>query len=334
MGADDYHLGMSARSFAQVLGMDVGGTSTRALLIDPQGNRLGSGRAGGGNPIANGEAVAQANVRQAVRDCLAGHDYAAVDAVVIGMAGGMAVERSNTADAMARMLHDLGLRCRINLVSDTTVAFASGTTQPDGTVLIAGTGAVACAIQDWALTNRRADGYGWLLGDLGSGSWLGKRAVYATLKHLSGHTAASELTDSVIESLVATPNPTVNDVIIAAMASEPVTLSRLAPLVTRAAEADDPTALSIVDQAVSHLSETVSLVHRQQEESPIVLAGSLAISPTIMSKRLREKIGALFPNSPVSEGRDGVAGASWLAARRVCDDQAELRRLHARLLQP
>ncbi len=325
---------MAAGSFTQVLGMDVGGTSTRALLIDPQGTRLGAGHSGGGNPIANGAALAQANVREAIRECLTGHDYAAVESVVIGMAGGMAVDQSDTAEAFVSMLHDMGLTCPVDLVSDTTVAFASGTAQPDGTVLIAGTGAVACAIRSWELTNRRADGYGWLLGDLGSGSWLGKRAVHAALKRLSGHTAPGPLTDSVIESLVERQDPTVNDLIVAAMAHEPVTLSRLAPLVTRAAEAGDPAAVEIVADAVQHLTETVGLVHREQDTSPIVLAGSLATRPTIMSKQLQERVAAAFPDSPILQGHDGVAGASWLAARRVCDDEDKLDQLHRQLLEP
>lgn len=49
-----------------VLGLDVGGTSTRALLADVEGRRLGEGRSGGGNPTSRGRKAAADNVYDAV----------------------------------------------------------------------------------------------------------------------------------------------------------------------------------------------------------------------------------------------------------------------------
>ena len=62
---------------------------------------------------------------------------------------------------------------------------ASGTSAPRGAVLIAGTGTIAAWIADGEVTHR-IDGHGWLVGDDGSGFWLGRQAVRAVLAELDG----------------------------------------------------------------------------------------------------------------------------------------------------
>ncbi|HZE40913.1 MAG TPA: BadF/BadG/BcrA/BcrD ATPase family protein, partial [Stackebrandtia sp.] len=73
-----------------ILGLDVGGTSTRALLADLDGRTLGRGKAGGGNPVSRGRATAEANLTTAVRQALDGADPARVRAAVVGIAGVLA----------------------------------------------------------------------------------------------------------------------------------------------------------------------------------------------------------------------------------------------------
>ena len=95
---------------------------------------------------------------------------------MIGVAGLSALRTPVVAAQFAEVWADAGLTCDPGYRSDLEVAFAAGTPEPDGTVLVAGTGATAGAVTGHRLT-RTADGHGWLLGDDGSGFWLGREAV-------------------------------------------------------------------------------------------------------------------------------------------------------------
>ena len=165
-----------------VLGGDLGGTSTRILIADHDGTVVGRGAAGGGNPTSH-PASAAAALGQALQQALSGLDPSRVRAAVIGAAGGSALSDPAVRAQFDAAWTGAGLDCRADYIGDLEVAFASGTPEPDGTVLIAGTGSAAGVVVDHRLT-RTADGHGWLLGDDGSGFWLGREAVRSVLRAL------------------------------------------------------------------------------------------------------------------------------------------------------
>ncbi|MEU4829299.1 BadF/BadG/BcrA/BcrD ATPase family protein [Streptosporangium sp. NPDC023615] len=191
-----------------VLGLDVGGTSSRALLLDASGRRAGYGHAPGGNPAAHGNAAAVANIGLALESALRGTDPALVTGAVVGLAGAGALDRP----VFDRMWAATGLRARPRLVGDLGIAFAAGTAEPHGTVLIAGTGAIAAWIEDGEPV-AVADGLGWLLGDQGSGFWLGRRAARAAARALGRGDAGGTLTRLVMDALLddAPPPPEATD---------------------------------------------------------------------------------------------------------------------------
>ncbi|GAA4897986.1 N-acetylglucosamine kinase-like BadF-type ATPase [Stackebrandtia albiflava] len=314
-----------------VLGLDVGGTSTRVAAVDLSGRRLAVGTAGGGNPVSHGREAAVRNVADAVAQVLVSVAPERVGAVVMGIAG-VTTLRDDAGDPLFdQVWRQAGLHCPVRLVADAVVAFTAGTPEPSGTVLIAGTGAIATAIDDRDLAGRRSDGYGWLLGDLGSGFWLGRQAVSATLRHLDGIGPGGRLVEAVVEAVVPGTAPTVNQVIQSVMSTEPVRLSRFAPLVTQAAEVGDPVAVDLVDRAVEHLVTSVDKVHTA-DGRPVVLAGSLAGGDTPVSRGVRERLTERFPDTPIRVAHDGAAGAAWLAAHRMLPgDTDRLAALHREL---
>ncbi|MGK5694788.1 BadF/BadG/BcrA/BcrD ATPase family protein, partial [Streptomyces sp. URMC 128] len=189
---------------ALVIGIDAGGTRTRAVLATADdGHPVGEGAAGPGNALTVplqqltehlAEAVGRA-VPEPVRD--------RVVAVAGGFAGasGTAADepgRRNASAALTAALHRLGIDAGPPVIgSDIEAAFASAPGTPaDGLALVAGTGAVAMRI-----TDRRAtvtvDGDGWLLGDDGSGFWIGRAAVRAALRMADGRGAPTLLAEVV-----------------------------------------------------------------------------------------------------------------------------------------
>jgi glucosamine kinase len=290
-----------------VLGLDVGGTASRALVTTVDGTRAGFGQSGAGNPVMVELPQAVSAVAEALRLALSDLDPARVGCAVLGIAGTGALNDPAVSAAFMRAFTDLGLTCPVHPVGDVMVAFAAGTDEPAGSVLISGTGAVAARIEQGAMT-RVADGLGWLLGDLGSAFWLGRSAAIATARALANGTR-SGLIEAVIEAVGSDDR---DGFVIAIHDADPRELARLAPLVTSAALAGDSAALSIVDQAASHLTGTLLAVHGG---GPVVLAGSVLRHSGPVRDAVTHRLGERLPGTPVMLSGPGEAGAARLAAR-------------------
>ncbi|MFI6262881.1 N-acetylglucosamine kinase [Micromonospora sp. NPDC051006] len=318
-----------------VVGLDVGGTSTRAAALTLDGERLGTGRAGGGNPTSHGAERAAEELLTALRGALATVDPGRVRAGTIGLAGaGRLLADPAGRAAFDRAWHDAGLRCPYAVHGDALVAYASGTAAPAGTVLIAGTGAIAAGVRDLRL-DRVADGHGWLLGDAGSGFWLGREAVRRLLADLDSGRAPGILGRQVLTDLMGTaevaarPRDTVDALIQAVTRRPPVDLARLAPQVVAAAVTGEPVAAGLITEAAGHLAESVSRIRPAGATTPIVLGGGLLTGDTPLAAAVRAEASHRWPEAPLCSAGDGAAAAAWLAALDLpeVDDPAALHTL-------
>ncbi|MEU4642759.1 BadF/BadG/BcrA/BcrD ATPase family protein [Micromonospora sp. NPDC023814] len=322
-----------------VVGLDVGGTSTRAAALSLDGRRLGTGRAGGGNPTSHGAERAAGELLAALREALADVDPTRVRAGTIGLAGaGRLLADPAGRDAFDRAWRDAGLRCPYDVHGDALVAYASGTASPEGTVVIAGTGAIAAQVRELRL-DRVADGHGWLLGDAGSGFWLGREAVRRLLADLDRGQAPGRLATAVLTELMGSaevaprPRDTGDALIQAVTRRPPVELARLAPLVVAAAVDGEPVARGLIDEAATHLAESTARIRPAGDASPIVLGGGLLTGDTPLAAAARAEVAQRWPDAVLRSAGDGAAAAAWLAARdlpEVTDPVA----LHARLVPP
>ena len=159
-----------------VLGVDGGGTKTRAVIMDSRGRVVGEGAAGPSNPLRVGISNAAAAIREAVdKACvMAGVQRSDLVAAEIGLAG---VRRGDLRLRMREALSGLAIDV-LEVVTDADIALYGATDGEPGIVIIAGTGSICCG------TNARgrhecAGGWGPLAGDEGSGSWIARRALRA-----------------------------------------------------------------------------------------------------------------------------------------------------------
>lgn len=320
-----------------VVGADLGGTSTRVLVAGADGRTLASARAAGGNPTSHGPRPAAAQLVDALRRALDGFDPASVRAAVVGMAGGSALDDPTTARVFAQAVVAAGIGVGAAFVGDAEVAFCSATPLPSGTVLLAGTGATAARMRDRRV-DALADGLGWLLGDHGSGFWLGREAVRAALAAVTGTGPSTALAESVPARLLGRgpggPVPARRSAIIRAVAGRPpVELAALAPLVTEAESAGDPVASEICDAAAAHLLATIGAIREPGEDTPLVLSGGLVNVPeSAVGSRVRKRARARFAGTVLTPV-DGLVGAAWLAVRaaRPRASEADLAAVHGRL---
>ncbi len=293
-----------------VVGMDVGGTSSRAVVADLDGTVLGTGLAGGGNPVSRGLGPAMAAIRTALEQALEGVPRGDVQGCTIGAAGFGA---GSAHAALEELWRELGLPGAPVVAGDIEVAFASGTDALDGSVLVSGTGAIAGEFVDGE-QRRVADGLGWLLGDHGSGFWVGREAVrHALSTRLAPHDA---LAAAVVRQLTGRDEVDRQALIEATYGAPPVHLSELTRLVVEAAESGSAAATAILQRAADELLATLHGVRDPGDESVVVLGGGL-LGTAVLQSAVRERIAGTWPAAPITTCGSGVGGAVWLAARRL-----------------
>lgn len=300
-----------------VLGMDVGGTRARSLVADLSGRRLGVGEAGGGNPISHGTVTAMAQIRSALEQSLQRVDPSRISAAVVGIAG--FADRTEALAAFRVMWSQLGVRCAPVLTHDTLVGFAAGTSEDTGTVIISGTGAAAVEITA-GREGRVADGSGWLLGDEGSGYWVGREAVRHAIRLDALGLAPDQLSAAVADALLGRPGDRI-ELVTAVYAQAPVSLARLAPVVAAAADLGDPAARRVLAGAGERLEASAVSVRPVGSTSPIVLCGGM-FGAQYLTDWLTSRLRARWPRAVVARAGYGAGGAAWLAAQSLHDDRA------------
>ncbi|MEU4568974.1 BadF/BadG/BcrA/BcrD ATPase family protein [Micromonospora sp. NPDC023956] len=305
-----------------VAGADCGGSATRVVVATPDGRIVGRGRAGAGNPVARPPADAAAALVAAVREALAGRDPARVAGAVVALAGRSALDRPAAAACYADAWRATGLHCPLRTVGDAVAAFAAGTPARSGTVLIAGTGAVAVRIVEHSV-GHTVDGLGWLLGDEGGGFWLGLEAARLTARALTaGRDVSGPLVDAVSTAVrgaaAPTGDPTGDGFVTAFYTLPRHRVAGLAPLVLDAVRAGDPDAHRLIGTAADRLAATVRAV--APGAGPLVLAGGLLTGPPEIRTALLARL-----NRPATIAGDPAEAAAWLAARDLTPTAAEHR---------
>lgn len=294
-----------------VIGVDAGGTTTRCVLADLAGRHVGEGRSRGLNQHSSGGRAAD-HLTDAISEALGAHPPSAVRGGVLAIAGageaGLATARRDVDQAW----RSLGLGGTPTVVPDVLATFAAGTDEAAGSVLVAGTGAIAAAVSDGEIA-ARADGYGWLLGDVGSAVWLGREAVSAVLAALDGRASETALTDPVLAAL--DEATTAQDVVRTVYAGAPAHLGTLAPLVTDQAAQGDRAATDIVTRGVAGLLASFDAVCRDLA-APTVLGGALLTTPGVVSDGVREGLAARGV-ADVRTAPDAAWGAVRLALRHL-----------------
>ncbi|HET9947436.1 MAG TPA: BadF/BadG/BcrA/BcrD ATPase family protein [Longimicrobiales bacterium] len=292
------------------VGVDGGGTRTRAVIIDERRLELGRAEAPGAvvtlrDPRAAAEAVAQAVRAAAARAC------ADLPAAVLwaGLAG---AGHEATRAAVQRELEALDLAERVGVGTDVNAAFHAAFPEGPGILLVAGTGSIGWA-RSAAGRIGRVGGWGQLLGDEGSGYALGLGALRAVARAEDGREGPTLLRDLVLRALRLS-DPA--DLIPWAGAARKADVAALVPVVLEAEERGDAAARALVARAVADLAEHVTAILARlgpwSAPPPLHLWGGLIGEGGPLRERLFRALTAL----PVQlqEGRiDPEMGAAALA---------------------
>lgn len=256
-----------------VLGIDAGGTKTVCLLADGDGRVLAEARGGGANLQAVGELQVEKVLHQVMEEAIGDRDVRPA-AICLGIAG---VDRPQDAEAVRGIMRRLGFKTRTLVVNDALVALTAGAEEGPGVVIIAGTGSIAYG-RNGAGGAARAGGWGYLLGDEGSGFWIGRSALSAIVRQADGRGPATRLTTLVLEKLhLSNPGELIHEVYYRDLHRHSV--AALASLVQRAADEGDAVAADILQRASGELvaaaASVTSRLEMRGDAFPTFLAGGI-----------------------------------------------------------
>ncbi|HEX6104568.1 MAG TPA: BadF/BadG/BcrA/BcrD ATPase family protein [Gemmatimonadales bacterium] len=294
-----------------LIGADVGGSKT-AVGISEGGEVLARAE-GPGAAVRPGRALASAaGIAEVVRRALAMVGRLTGDVLVVGAAGaGRDPERSE----LRKALRGEGLADRVEVTTDIEIALAGAFEEGPGIVVSAGTGSISVG-RDRNGRQARIGGYGWQMGDEGSGYAIGRAALGAVSRAQDGRSPRTALSERV---LAATRSQDFDALVRWAASASPAEIAALAPHVLEIAATGDPLAQGIADYAARELSQlAICLLPLLDVEPPVgvALTGGLlgADGPLRRSvlQRLAEEPGLRPLDTPV----DAVVGALRVAASR------------------
>ncbi len=284
-----------------VIGVDGGGTSTVARLADLQGNVISVAKAGPSNLSTSGPEKCAETLTSAIIDACseASISLDSVQIVVYGTAGaGRKADQDRLHEAILSRWNSLPKQPRkLHVIGDADIALESAHGGDAGIIIIAGTGSIIYG-RDTDGSIKRSGGWGPVIGDPGSGTAIGLRALRYAATALDGCIEATFLMQLIAENTGITSQES----LINKVYREKYHPSEAAPLVFQAADTGDQNALDIINESALELVEMLRCGVRKfsfDQVIPVSYIGGVlqsdTVYPEIVSKLIREYI----PNADI-----------------------------------
>jgi glucosamine kinase len=303
-----------------VMGVDGGATKTLAAVLDLQSEALHLAHGGPSNEDAVGARAAVEALLQTADEAIAraGISRGELGAAVLAVAG-------TDTDAVVANVR-AALKEAWIVVNDVVGAWATATGAGPGIAAIAGTGSNVFGIgpdgDPW-----RAGGWGHLLGDEGSGYWIGVESIKAALRAREGSGPATALSDAVLAFFEA---PSI-EAVASRVYSKPLTKGEIAAFAVeagKAAEAGDAIARELYERGARELGEQIGAVVRMTglagsapvgaRAFPVGLIGSAFKAGDVFVEPLTRAVHAHAPAAEVRIVEMPPVGGSLLLAARAC----------------
>jgi len=263
-----------------IIGLDIGGTKTRGIRFED------------GIPAAD-ESVGSSNVQNVSRDEAARNIAELFARIGEGpvsrvYAGSGGIDTAEDAEALAALIRPHVPGAVVTVVHDSRLLLAAGRART-GVAVIAGTGSAAWG-KNADGAEARAGGWGYLLGDEGSGYWLGREAVRHSLRRMDQGLAVDPLTAALLESCgVDHPNRLI------ALFHSPDTgrrfWARQARHVVEAAARGHQESRDMLDQAGKDLAGLALQVLRQLGiNGPVILGSGLGMNVVPLQEAFRRHL--------------------------------------------
>ncbi len=267
------------------LGIDGGGSGCRAALSDASGVVVGRGEAGAANIWSDPDAALR-NILSAAAGAAGSVDLSTVVAV-LGLAG------ANVPEAAARLAKRLPF-ARSRIETDAFVALKGALGEADGIMAALGTGSVFGAQRGGVV--EMIGGWGFLLGDQGSGGRIG-RALHE--RALLAHDGVAEMTPMLASVLAERGGAAA--IVASGQRATPADFAREVPRVLAAAREGDAAACAILEEAEGAVARAID---RLQGAAPVPVCFLGGLGP-VFAGRLAGRWPGLI-RAPLGTALDGA----------------------------
>ena len=234
-------------------------------------------------------------------------------AICLGIAG---VDRAEDAAVVRAIMRRIGYKAKCLVVNDALVALEAGAPQQPGVVVIAGTGSIAYG-RNARNQAARSGGWGYVLGDEGSGYWIGRAALRAVLRESDRRGPATDLTPLLLRYYgVGRAQDLIHQVYHGTL--RPAAIAALAQCVMTAFSSGDAVAIGILRAAADELESSALSVARRLDligsEYPFVLSGGIFRAVPWLQEELARRLPLASPRSRTTLlGVEPATGAVRLA---------------------
>jgi len=297
-----------------VLGIDGGGTRTRASIVGDGGRVMAHVENGSIKRLRVGAEAAEHNLRALLAEAYA---QAGVKSVRAASAGVASATMPGVTEWITTVFDDFAVE-RSEIVGDEVIALDAAFRGGPGILQIAGTGSNTIGR---APSGARETAGGWSsrLGDEGSGYWVGVNAVRRALRAYD-----REQPTKILERVGQIWNTkTIEELVNVGDGTPGPDFAALAPAIDELALSGDPVALGVLKQAADDLIEFVLLVreklrrkHNIAGEVPVAWTGSTIAKTPMIREAFFAGLHAAAPQMPVLKDEVvSMEGAIWRAER-------------------
>lgn len=235
-----------------VLAVEGGGTKTNSVIADENGKIIAKSTTGPSNFLIVGFEKACENIIQGLQDCINNSkiNNSDIKVAMLGLTGaGRKLDQDNMRKAFKDYSVSKGFTFNSIIVdSDARISLEAAFPNKPGMILISGTGSIMFG-KDGQGNLYRVGGWGRILGDEGSGFYIGKKGLISSIKQIDGRGEKTLLFDLISEKY----NLNSLETIIKSIYTDNFDIAKIAPLVFEAAEKDDKIAKEILNEAADEL---------------------------------------------------------------------------------
>jgi len=302
-----------------IVGVDGGGTKTELVLIDRSGNVIGREKGG----TTNFQVVGGKKLKEEISGCLVrlmnstnipSHK---LDQIFLGLAG---AGRESDRKEITNLFSDTEFDGKVTVDSDAVVALAGAFGTAPGIIIISGTGAICFGMNHEGKVVR-SGGWGYLLGDEGSGYFIGREALIAALKDFDGRGEKTTLRTEIerhfnlnsIDQII--PQIYQNKI-------DRVAIANLAPIVFDQAKQGDEHAEEIIRHSGRELGVLARAVAQKMnfmnEEIKVALIGSIFKQKDLLINEISKELFEVSWNIEIKDPMfEPKYGAALLALQKI-----------------
>jgi N-acetylglucosamine kinase-like BadF-type ATPase len=295
-----------------VLGIDAGGTKTVCLLADDQGAIVSEGRGAGANLHTAGELAVEKVLHEAMEAAI-GDRAITPAAICLGIAG---VDRDDEMRTVRAVMRRIGYKSRVLVVNDALIGLVAGARDDPGIAINAGTGSIVYG-RNAAFEAARAGGWGHMIGDEGSGYWIGRESLAAVMRAFDGRGPATRLTAEILSHFNVDDESRLPRIVYDREQPR-VSVAALGPIIQRVADQGDAVAGRILEHAAEELvlaaSSVATRLEMRGDAFAFFLAGGVFRVVPWLVEELQRRLLEVAPRAQVQTlGEEPAVGAVWLA---------------------